>query len=130
MGGKRSSVSRETSDELDAATLDELAGLGDQAAELDDQAARAQTLAELAEAAAAAARTGEPVILESGRYRVFQAPDGGWAIARAVNTCERCSGCGCGDQADPILLPAMVIRLATMQGGSLRDKIKAMRAAT
>jgi hypothetical protein len=131
--GRRASVSRETTvDELD-----ELAGLGDldQAAELAEQmpgeeAARARTLAELGEAAAAAAAAGEPVVLEFGRYKVYQAPDGGWAIARAVECCERCQDCGCGTQLDAIQIPAMVIKLATMQGGSLRDKLKAMRAAT
>lgn len=117
----RKSVSRETSapelDEHEQQALDEL---GELAGPLQG--------ADLTAAAAAAAAAGEPVVLEFGRYRVFQAPDGGWVIARAVGTCDRCQECGCGSQADPIMIPAMVIRLATMQGGGLRDKIKAIRA--
>jgi hypothetical protein len=95
----------------------------DQAAGLvEDQAA------ELAAAELAARASGQPVILELGRYRVFQAPDGGWVIARAVDTCERCQACGCGTQAEPIAIPAMVIKVATMQGAGLADKLRALRA--
>ena len=68
-----------------------------------------------------------PKVLEYGRYRVFEAPDGGWVVARAVDTCETCQGCGCGDQADPIMVPAMVIRMARAQGPGLLGKLKAMR---
>ncbi|MDA8319072.1 MAG: hypothetical protein M0030_04550 [Actinomycetota bacterium] len=67
----------------------------------------------------------EPVVLEAGRYRVFQTPDGGWAVARAVNTCERCQGCGCGDQADPLMVPGWVISLA--REGEGRMSLSAFR---
>lgn len=69
-----------------------------------------------------------PPVLEFGRYKVFEAPDGGWVVARAVDTCERCQGCGCGDQAEPIQVPAMVIRMAKAQGPGLLGKLKAMRS--
>ena len=39
---------------------------------------------------------------ERGRYAVFPQPDGGLLIARAVNLCDRCLDCGCGEQAEPI----------------------------
>jgi len=68
----------------------------------------------------------EPPVLEYGRYRVFETPDGGWVVARAVGTCDTCQGCGCGDQADPIQIPAMVISMAKAQGGGLLGKLKAM----
>jgi hypothetical protein len=72
------------------------------AAEVDGQAA------ELGGAALAMGTGGEAAelgaVVESGRYRVFQA-DGGLVLARAVDTCERCQGCGCGQQAEPIALP-------------------------
>jgi len=49
---------------------------------------------------------------ERGRYAVYAAPDGGLVIARAGGICERCAGCGCGEQADPITVPAMLVALA------------------
>lgn len=99
-------------------------------AELDgDQAARASSLAELAAAAAAAAQSGQPVILERGRYRLYNAPDGAWVVARAVGLCDRCEACGCGDQAGLIQIPAVVIKLALAPGGGLFDKLKTLRAA-
>jgi hypothetical protein len=49
--------------------------------------------------------------LESGRYKVFP-QDSGFVIARAVNTCDRCQACGCGDQQEPLdISPAGVARL-------------------
>lgn len=69
----------------------------------------------------------EPVVLEHGRYRLFEAPDGGWVVARAVETCETCQNCGCGAQADPIVVPAMVIRIASSGGGNgMLGKLKAV----
>lgn len=67
-----------------------------------------------------------PVIEGPGRYAVYQAPDGGWVVARAGDLCEKCQNCGCGTQADPIQIPAMVIRLAAQQGkGNLLKMLKA-----
>lgn len=66
-------------------------------------------------------------VLEFGRYRVFEAPDGGWIVARAVDICQACQDCGCGDQADPIAIPAMVIKMAKAQGPGLLGKLKALR---
>lgn len=70
----------------------------------------------------------EPVVLEYGRYRLFESPDGGWVVARAVETCETCQNCGCGSQADPIVIPAMVVKMARAQqnGGGLLGKLKAV----
>lgn len=66
-----------------------------------------------------------PVIEGPGRYVVYLAPDGGWVVARALGICETCEGCGCGEQADPIQIPAMVIRMAQAQGKGLLGKLKA-----
>jgi hypothetical protein len=98
-----------------------MSGRNGQAADLEDQAADIEDqAAELVEG---------PTVLEYGRYRVFEAPDGGWVVARAVDTCETCQACGCGDQADPIQIPAMVIRMAKAQGPGLFGKLRAMRGA-
>ena len=72
--------------------------------------------------------TTEPVVLEYGRYRLFESPDGGWVVARAVETCETCQNCGCGEQAEPIMIPGMVVKMARAQqnGGGLLGKLKAV----
>jgi hypothetical protein len=57
-----------------------------------------------------------PEVLEAGRYRLFRAPDGAWVVARAVETCETCQACDCGTQADPIVVPAMVVKMASNRG--------------
>jgi hypothetical protein len=63
-----------------------------------------------------------PEVLEFGRYRMFETPDGGWVLARASGTCDRCQECGCGDQADPIHIPAMMVAMAKQGGGLGRAK--------
>lgn len=45
-----------------------------------------------------------PEVVETGRYKVFEAPEG-LVIARATDTCERCQGCGCGDQQPGLAVP-------------------------
>lgn len=76
---------------------------------------------------------GKPPTIEGpGRYHVFQAPDGGWVVARAVGICETCQNCGCGEQADPIQVPAMVIQLASSGGmgkGKLMSMLKAVKGS-
>jgi len=49
---------------------------------------------------------------ERGRYAVYSSPDGGLVIARASGICETCANCGCGEQADPITIPAMLVQMA------------------
>ena len=49
---------------------------------------------------------------ERGRYAVYDDGGGGLVIARASGICETCAGCGCGEQADPITVPAMLVALA------------------
>jgi hypothetical protein len=70
----------------------------------------------------------EPVTLERGRYRISQAPDGGWVVARAVGTCEQCQGCGCGTAADLITVPAMVLKMAGAPG--MMGKLRGMLGGT
>lgn len=71
----------------------------------------------------------EPKVIEGpGRYKVFQTPDGGWLIARAGPLCERCENCGCGEQGDPVVLPPMVVQMATQAGrGRLMAALKAAK---
>jgi len=70
----------------------------------------------------------EPAVLEFGRYRVFESPDGSWVLARARDTCDRCQGCGCGEQADAVHVPAMFVAMAKQGGGigQLKAKLKGM----
>jgi hypothetical protein len=68
-----------------------------------------------------------PVIEGPGRYTVFRGPDGGWVVARAVDICETCRGCGCGTQADPIQVPFIAISLAGRMGmGQLMGALKGL----
>jgi hypothetical protein len=73
-----------------------------------------------------AAPAAPPVIEGPGRYCVFQAPDGGWVVARAVGICDTCQACGCGEQAEPVQVPGLVIQLAMSQG---KNKIMSMLKA-
>ena len=74
-----------------------------------------------------------PTILEGpGRYKVTEAPDGGWIIARTTGICENCRGCGCGEHAEPITVPGMIIKLVQARisaGASMNplEMLKAMR---
>ena len=56
----------------------------------------------------------QPVLLERGRYANEREADGSWFILRAAPICEACQSCGCGEQADPIHLPVMIVNLLTM----------------
>jgi hypothetical protein len=66
---------------------------------------------------------GPPIIEGPGRYVVYKAPDGGWIIARAGELCGSCASCGCGEQAEPITIPAFAIAMAAGQG---RARLMAM----
>jgi hypothetical protein len=61
--------------------------------------------------------------LEYGRYRLWKTPDGGWLLARAAFTCDRCQSCGCGEKQDHVTVAGMMVRLAEAAqnggGGSL-----------
>jgi hypothetical protein len=84
--------------------------------------------ADLEGQAAAAAVNGRPPVIEGpGRYCVYLSPDGGWVVARAVGICDTCQGCGCGEQAEPIVIPSLVISMAMQQGkGKLLGMLKAV----
>lgn len=55
-----------------------------------------------------------PEPAERGRYAVYLQPDGGIVIARAAGICVTCRDCGCGEQADPITIPAALAHMARM----------------
>lgn len=46
----------------------------------------------------------KPPVIEAGRYAV-RVKGEDWQLNRAVGLCERCSSCGCGEQAEPVPLP-------------------------
>lgn len=70
----------------------------------------------------------EPEVIEGpGRYIVKKAPDGGWVVGRALGICQTCQDCGCGEQAELIQVPGMVIQMAMQQGkGKLLGMLKAV----
>jgi hypothetical protein len=67
----------------------------------------------------------EPEVLEFGRYKVSEAPDGGWVLGRRTGTCETCRTHDCGTAAELVHIPAMVIKMARSQGGML-GKLKGL----
>lgn len=60
------------------------------------------TEAELADAGAA------PGLVFRGRYAVIDLPDGRMSIPWTTEPCDRCQGCGCGQQQNPLELPAAI----------------------
>ena len=55
----------------------------------------------------------EPVVLAFGRYKLIEEPGGDLIAAAAVGLCERCQGCGCGEQVEPRRIPAIMARMLT-----------------
>lgn len=53
-------------------------------------------------------------LLERGRYAITGLADGSRVITRAAPVCETCQACGCGEQADPIMIPSAVVALLNM----------------
>ena len=66
---------------------------------------------------------------ERGRYAVFMLPDGGLVIARSGPLCDRCAGCGCGDQLEPLRAPAMLVNFARAAADGQNNVVSAMRSA-
>lgn len=70
--------------------------------------------------------TEAPVLLERGRHAIVAYPEtvnlekigvvakGSWVIYRAGPLCESCEACGCGEQAEPWVLPPVVANILTM----------------
>ena len=68
----------------------------------------------------------EPVLLERGRHAITGLADGSWVITRAGPLCDRCSGCGCGEQQEPIVLPSFAVNLLMMDPGK-RSKLNPVK---
>lgn len=58
-----------------------------------------------------------PRVLAHGRFKLSEAPDGSLIAAAATGLCESCRECGCGDQHEPKIIPAMMVK---MLGGKLK----------
>lgn len=75
-----------------------------------------------------AVKAAAPGPVERGRYAVFELPDGGLHIARSGPLCDRCAGCGCGDQLDPIKAPGMLVKLARQAAAGDANLVKQIKA--
>jgi hypothetical protein len=65
---------------------------------------------------------------ERGRYLAVRTGVQQMVIYRAVNLCETCTDCGCGDQQEPIdLSPAGIMRLVAASGINLGDVLGGVR---
>lgn len=68
-------------------------------------------------------------LLERSRIAITEMPDGSWVIRRAGPICQTCQDCGCGDQADPLVIPAMAISAwKAMQAGNRKGAIATAKA--
>ncbi len=72
----------------------------------------------------------QPEPSERGRYAIFEQPDGGLVIPRSAPLCERCAGCGCGEQAEPLRIPGALVKMARAaaegNGGGMAKKLRGM----
>ena len=67
---------------------------------------------------------------ERGRYLAVRTGVQSMLIYRAVNLCDRCADCGCGEQQEPIdLSPGGIMKLVAASGVSLGDVIGSAREA-
>ena len=57
----------------------------------------------------------QPDVRQYGRYKLSATPDGQGMLARAVNTCESCQSCGCGDQQELVPMPGVLLKILTGQ---------------
>jgi len=65
---------------------------------------------------------------ERGRYAIYEQPDGGLVIPRSAPLCERCAGCGCGEQLDPLRIPGMLVKAAMSAGsGGLGERMRMLK---
>ena len=66
----------------------------------------------------------QPRVIERGRYALYESPDGGLVVARATSTCESCANCGCGEQQQPLVAPAMLVKMAS--SGKMMGKLRGL----
>jgi hypothetical protein len=72
----------------------------------------------------------QPEPSERGRYAIFEQADGGLIIPRSAPLCERCASCGCGEQMEPMRIPAALIKMARAAAegnGGMAERLKQMR---
>ena len=66
----------------------------------------------------------QPRVIERGRYALYESPDGGLVVARATGTCQSCQDCGCGEQQQPLIAPAMLVKMAS--SGKMMGKLRGL----
>lgn len=69
-----------------------------------------------------------PQLLGRGRFALSDMPDGSLVLRHAAPLCERCEACGCGDQRDPIVIPAMLAGIIRAHGEGRRVGVGQLRA--
>lgn len=68
-----------------------------------------------------------PQLLTRGRFAMTAMPDGSWVITRAAPLCDTCQACGCGQQEEPITVPAMLVGLMRAHQEGKRPGLGQMR---
>lgn len=59
--------------------------------------------------------------VQRGRYAVREPKDGTIVLSRTSGLCETCAGCECGEQAEPIVIPA---HIAVMVRKAIAGKLR------
>jgi hypothetical protein len=68
-----------------------------------------------------------PRLLTRGRFALTEMPDGSLVVTRAAPLCATCEGCGCGEQEEPIHVPALLVSLMKAHADGRRPGLGQMR---
>ena len=69
-----------------------------------------------------------PQLVARGRFALTAMPDGSLVLRHAIPLCERCESCGCGEQRDPITIPAMLASIIRAHGEGKRIGVAQLRS--
>jgi hypothetical protein len=81
-----------------------------------------------AETGTTTAAAAAPELLARGRFALTAMPDGSLVLRHATPLCETCQECGCGEQRDPIVIPAMLAGIIRAHGAGQRIGVGQLRA--